>query len=552
MNKTKLLTVIFVLITSCYYLGIAQESPVKQPKLVVGIVVDQMRAEYLYRYQNNYGEGGFRRLMKEGFNCRNTLFNYVPTYTGPGHASVYTGTTPSVHGIVGNNWYERNSKTKVYCTQDDNVNGVGSSDDNKSKAGKMSPVRMLAPTVGTELKLFHQNRSKVIGISLKDRASILPAGHNADAAYWYENGNFISSTFYMKDLPAWVKEFNNRKLAEQYLSTDWNTLLPIKQYTNSRPDDSPRYEGLFKGETQPVFPHKLAELKDKNGGLNLLRATPFGSTITRELAEAAIKAENLGKDNWCDLLAISFSSPDYVGHQFGIDAIETEDTYIRLDKEIELLLNFLDKEVGKGNYLLFLTADHAAVRTPSLLKDEKIPSGYFPEKAFDDSLKNFSKRTFGENIVEHYINQQIYLRHDLIASKNLNKKEVHEKFIQYIYGFDGVADVWSEQDIRKPFAMKGEVESRVKAGYKASRCGDIIINFEPGWVEFHSTGTTHGAPYKYDTHVPLLFFGWNIRQGESWNTCYITDIAPTVSALLSIPFPGAANGNVINEVVKKP
>ena len=265
-------------------------------------------------FWNKYGNDGFKKLVNEGFFCKNTNYNYVPTYTGPGHAAIYTGTTPAVNGIIANDWFDSSNNKNVYCAEDNKVVGVGTT----AKEGKRSPVNMLTSTISDELRISTNMKSKVIGIALKDRSAILPAGHAANASYWYDgsNGCFISSTYYMKELPIWVQEFNKKELPKKYLSQPWNTLLPIEQYTESLPDDN-KYETLSKGETKPVFPHDLANLYPKNGGLGMIRGTPFGNTLTKDFAIETIKQENLGKSGATDFLAVSFSSPDYIGHYYG-------------------------------------------------------------------------------------------------------------------------------------------------------------------------------------------------------------------------------------------
>ncbi len=319
----------FLFISSLYAQGAKTRKPDTSPKLVLGIVVDQMRYDYIYRFWNKYGNGGFKRLVNEGFFCRNTHYNYMPTYTAPGHASIYTGTTPAVHGIVGNNWFVKEENKSTYCTDDKTVKTVGST----SAAGEMSPANMWSSAITDELRLVSNFQSKVIGISLKDRSSILPAGHLANAAYWFDsqNGAFITSTHYMQDLPSWAAKFNAQDKAKEYLSKSWTTLLPVQQYTESLPDDNP-FEGLFKGEQKPVFPHNLPEIF-KQDGYEAIRYTPFGNSMVTDFALTAILAEKLGKGAATDFLAISYSSTDYIGHRYGPRAIELEDTYLRLDED---------------------------------------------------------------------------------------------------------------------------------------------------------------------------------------------------------------------------
>jgi predicted AlkP superfamily pyrophosphatase or phosphodiesterase len=371
-----------IIITGLFSLSLHAQTDVKvipqkentKPKLIVGIVIDQMRYDYLAKYYNKFSENGFKKLLTQGFNCKNTNYNYAPTYTGPGHASIYTGTTPSFHGIIGNDWFVIDSGRVIYVTDDPTVQTVGSA---STKAGKMSPHNMLASTIGDELRLYSNLKSKVISVSLKDRAAILPGGHLSNGSYWFDSGsgNFITSTFYKKELPQWVTDFNVQHLSDKYLSQPWNTLLPIEQYTESAEDDN-HYEGLYKGETKPVFPHNLPAMFSKTD-YEVLLSTPFGNTIVKDIALAALKSENLGKGDNTDFLAISFSSTDYIGHMMGPQSIELEDTYLRLDRDLAEIITYLEKKYGKDNFLLFLTADHAVAYVPQELMDLKMNAGYF-------------------------------------------------------------------------------------------------------------------------------------------------------------------------------
>lgn len=517
----------------------------QQPKLVVGIVVDQMRYDYIYRYWSKFGNDGFKRLVNEGFFCRNTHYNYVPTYTGPGHASIYTGTTPEVHGIIANDWYTIESRKETYCTEDGSVRTVGA-----KSSGHMSPKNMLATSVADELRLSNGKRSKVIGIALKDRGAILPAGHTANAAYWYDgySGNWITSTFYMQDLPQWVTNFNAKEYPKQYLSKPWTPLLPIEQYTESLPDDSP-YEKKFKGETAPVFPHDLPKLMADNQGLGLLRTTPFGNTLTKDFALEAIKNENLGKGQYTDMITVSFSSPDYVGHSFGTMAIETEDTYLRLDKDIAEMLKFLDTWVGKNNVVVFLTADHGAVQVPAYLQDNKVPSGYLNPWPVLDSLKRTYFAAHGDSIILKYDNHQVYLNRKAIAEKRLNKTDIENQVAAAMMKVKGISGAVTATVINSTQFTEG-IKYRIQKGYYPKRSGDVMLYLDPAWVEYERVGTTHGAPYTYDTHVPLLWYGWNIKAGSSSEPLTITDIAPTLSMFLNIPFPNGCTGRPIPFLTK--
>ncbi len=519
----------------------------QKPKLIVGIVVDQMRVDYLTRYESKFGEGGFKKLIKGGYFNKNANFNYVPTYTGPGHASIFTGSVPRVNGIISNDWYDKKTGKNIYCAQDETVTTVGST----SNAGKMSPRNMLTTTIGDEMRLATNMQAKVIGISQKDRASILPAGHTANAAYWYDgsNGAFITSTFYMQQLPLWVSAFNDKKLPEKYLSQDWTTLLPIASYSESLPDDN-AFEGLFKGESKPVFPHKLAELKEKNKGLNMIRATPFGNTLTKDFALEAIKNEQLGADALTDLLSVSFSSTDYVGHQYGINAIETEDTYLRLDKDLEELITYLEKNIGKDNFVIFLTADHGGAHNAAYLQSLKVPAGLIDEKGIEDAMKAHLKEVFGDTLVMSFSNQQFFLNHTTLAKNKLKLKEVTMEAARFALTLEGVANAYSLYDVIASSQSNDVALSRIYMGFNDVRSGDVILNYLPAYLDYGKTGTTHGAAYSYDTHVPLLWYGWKINQGSSYEPVNISDIAPTLSSFLDISFPNGCVGKPIGGLVK--
>jgi predicted AlkP superfamily pyrophosphatase or phosphodiesterase len=530
-----------------FSLLIALSSLAQKPKLIVGIVVDQMRVDYLTRYESKFGEGGFKKLIKGGYFNKNANFNYVPTYTGPGHASIFTGSVPRVNGIISNDWYDKKTGKYVYCTDDETVNTVGS----ESKAGKMSPRNMLTTTIGDELRLATNMQAKVIGISQKDRASILPAGHTANAAYWYDgsNGAFITSTFYMQQLPTWVITFNDKKLPEKYLSQDWTTLLPLASYTESLADDN-AFEGLFKGESKPVFPHKLAELKEKNKGLNMIRATPFGNSLTKDFALEAIKNEQLGADEITDFLSVSFSSTDYVGHQYGINAIETEDTYLRLDKDLEELINYLEKNIGKDNFVVFLTADHGGAHNAAYLQSLKVPAGFIDEKAIETAMKAHLKEVFGDTLVMSFSNQQFFLNHSTLSKNKLKLKEVSMEAARYALTLEGIANAYSVYDVVAASQSNDVALSRIYMGFNDVRSGDVILNYLPAYLDHGKTGTTHGAAYTYDTHVPLIWYGWKINQGASYEPVNISDIAPTVASFLDISFPNGCVGKPIGGLVK--
>ncbi|WP_461598149.1 alkaline phosphatase PafA [Winogradskyella sp.] len=527
-------------------LAILQNETSSRPKLVVGIVVDQMRYDYLTRFESKFGEGGFKRMINEGFNCKNNHFNYVPTYTGPGHASVYTGTTPKYHGIISNNWYDKDIKESVYCAQDDNVESVGTT----SKAGKMSPNRMLTTSVADENRLFTQMRGKTIGIAIKDRGAILPAGHTANAAYWFhgkDEGVWITSTFYRDDLPQWVRDFNASNTAESYLKT-WNTYYPIENYIESG-NDLNNFESGFKGKSTATFPYDLAVLKSENGGFDILKATAYGNSLTVDFALAAIQGESLGKDEDTDILTVSFSSTDYVGHNFGVNSKEIEDTYIRLDKDLERFFNYLDENIGEGEYTVFLTADHGAVNVPAYLQSVKIPAGYLDYNDRKERFQKFLLEKYGTvDIVENVSNNQLFFNKEKLKELGLDIHEVEQALVDEQISYPNIAKVYTATTMSSTNYTTG-IEALLQNGFNQKRSGDVIIVDDIAHIAYGKTGSTHGSGLNYDTHVPLLFFGKGIKHGQTYEKTVIPDIAPTISALLGISFPNGATGQPLGFVI---
>jgi len=517
------------------------------PKLVVGIVVDQMRYDYLTRFWDHYSDGGFKRLANEGFNCKNNHYNYAPTSTGPGHASIYTGTSPSNHGIIGNNWYDKASEKIVYCASDENYTSVGTD----APTGKMSPHWMTVSTVTDELRLFTQQRGKVIALALKDRGAVLPGGHMANAAYWYNGGvegDWISSSYYMEELPKWVQKFNASDAAEKY-KKPWETLKNIRTYVESGADDN-TYEGMFNGETAPVFPHDLPALWDRNNQFDILRVTPYGNSLTTDFALAAIDGEDLGQDAIPDFLAVSYSSTDYVGHEFGVNSKEIQDTYLRLDQDLERLLRALDQKVGNGEYLVFLTSDHGAVDVPAYLKDQKLPAGYMDSQGMSAKFKEFMSFNYGEaRLIKNYSNAQFFLDHDAIRNLDMEIKDVQRDIAQELLSYDGISRTFTGYQMEHNEYTQG-IPYIIQNGYNQKRSGDIMLVLDPAVVYYSQTGSTHGSPYVYDTHVPLLFFGKGISKGSTAERTEITDIAPTISTILGMAFPNGTSGEPIVEVLE--
>lgn len=519
----------------------------QKPRLVVGIVVDQMRMDYLYRFKHKFSSNGFKRLTKHGFLFKNAHYNYVPTYTAPGHASIYTGTTPSNHGIIGNNWYSRKKGLSVYCVADLEVNGVGGSDKN----GKMSPKNLQVTTITDELLAATNFQSKVVGISIKDRGAILPAGHNPTGAYWFDSstGNFITSTYYTDELPQWVTDFNKKKLVSSYLDQVWNPLLPINNYTESSPDNV-SYERPFRGKTTTTFPYDLKELSYQNGS-GLIRTTPWGNTLVMDMALATIEGEELGKDNVTDFLAVSFSSTDYVGHAFGPNSIELEDTYLRLDQDIAHLLNTLEKKFG-NEVLVFLTADHGAANVPLYLESIKLPGGYSNETTLRKQVEKFMTDQYGEgDWILNVSNDQVFLNRPVIQTKKLDLNAIQQELRGYLLSLDHVADVFTANELAKRNST-ALPKRLVENGFNTQKSGDVAIKHKSGYIDdsWGKQGTTHGSGYRYDTHIPIIFYGFGISHGTSVRSVNIVDIASTLAMLLNTSLPSASTGAPLKELFK--
>lgn len=517
----------------------------ERPKLVVGIVVDQMRWDYLYRFYDRFSDNGFKRLMNEGFNCEQTFINYLPAYTAPGHSCIYTGSIPSIHGIAGNDWINKQNNKSVYCTEDKTVLPVGGS----WKAGQMSPANLLASTITDELRLATNFKSKIFGFSIKDRGAIIPAGHLANGAFWYDDstGNLMSSNYYGNALPQWLQEFNNKKFPEQWLRFGWTLSKEDSTYVQSLPDSN-GYEGNFFGESKPIFPH----LKAQGKNLSNLRKIPAGNSFILDASKECINAEHLGIENRTDFLCVSLSSTDYIGHQFAPNSVEIEDTYIKLDKDLEGFLSFLDKTVGKNQYLIMLTADHGGAHNAKFLNDIKIPAGNENEANLLTTLKAELLQKFAsDSLILGWENYQIFLNELQIEKKKVNRSELIAAIKNFFNALPQVAYVIDMEHIDETPTPE-PIKSMIVNGYNRLRSGQIQVIFNPGWyLGYSETGTTHGTWHPYDTHIPLLWYGWKIKSGSSNKINYMTDIAATFAALLHIQMPNGNIGKPIEALMQK-
>ena len=525
-----------------------QSSTSSKPKLIVGIVIDQMRWDYINQFKAHFtSQQGFMRFVNEGASCNNNFIPYVPTVTACGHAAVYTGSTPAIHGIAGNQWYDNYQQRTVYCVEDPTVMSVGVEG---SAAGKMSPVNVWTTTLGDEIKLANNFKSKVYGISIKDRGAIIPAGHTADGAFWYDSksGNFISSTYYGKNLPKWVTEFNGQHRVDSLYAKGWNLSLAKSVYEANCDGDMNAYESTPLGAEQKGFPYTLSQFIGKDYGK--ISSTPYGNNIVAEMAERALVNEQLGKDDITDLLAISFSSPDYIGHSFGPNSWETLDGYIKLDAVIAQLFASLDQQVGKNNYTVFLTADHAVANIPDFSKKHKIPGGLISESSIKKELGQLLlKQGLSDKLITAINEYNIHFNHPLMDSLGISQDKMVQLVRQYVEQKPGIIQVVEARKAATA-ALPEELRERIVNGYTPQRSGDLFIVTKSGYMDGYATGTNHGVFYNYDAHITLIWYGNGIKKGQVNTVNYMTDIAPTVSTLLGIQMPSGAIGKPILEVLK--
>ncbi len=516
-----------------------------RPKIVVGVVVDQMRWDYLYRYQDRYMDGGFKRLLQQGFTCENVHINYSPTSTGPGHSCVYTGSVPAIHGIIGNSWYDRSVGRSVNCVEDTSVQNVGVP---HKKGGPRSPRQLLVTTIGDELKLSNNSRSKVVAVSFKDRGAILPGGHMSNGSYWFDNdtGKFKTSTYYMSELPQWVNDFNHRKLSDYYLTQTWKTLYPIETYVQSTEDNKPYEWGLIDKE-HPVFPF---EYSTQDNGYAAIAKSAFGNILTFEMAKAAIEGEGLGTNDFTDMIAISFSATDAIGHAVGPNAIEIEDTYLRLDQEFAEFFTYLDNRFGSDGYLFFITADHGVSHSPGFLKEKGVPTGDYTDN-FVEEINDFVKNMYGIDKAIISFKYEIYLNWTEIRGKNtVDEENLMNEIILMIKEQPGVLDAWPSRKLGLA-PWPETIKERFINGYNALRGGDIQIVFQSGWKQGIGKGANHGSWHPYDSHIPLVWMGWNVEHGQTNRYIEMSDIAPTLAAMLKIQMPSGSIGTPILEITDK-
>ena len=544
MQKLNLKTYFTFIILLSFCISAQSEKKVNEnPRLVVGIVVDQMKYEYIPKFWNKYGNNGFKRLVSQGFNAKNAHYSYAVTSTAPGHATVVTGTTPNYHGIVGNEWFNPSLNKEIYCVDDFLQKSVGTLSDE----GKKSPRSLQTTTISDENRISSNFKAKTFSVALKDRSAVLSGGHTSKMSYWFNaknEGKFITSSYYMNELPEWVKRFNERKNIKKYI-TNWDTYYDINLYVESGPDLN-QHEIKYLGKNNSTFPYDLErKSKTKSGKIDydVIKYSPFGNDIVKDFALDAIEHENLGKDEITDFLHIGFSSTDHLGHRFGSNSVEVLDMYIRLDKNIEDILNYLDKNVGEKNYIVYLTSDHGITHVPSYLSENKVPfNQLYSMNVFNEELKKY---------IKDVSNYNVYLNKDRIDESGYSHDEIKALIKNELKKEPWVYDVYDFAQLDE--AVSYSEDYGINMIYYNSHPdlrGDLAFFLKPLWHKKSSSASNHGTGRTYDTHVPLIFYGKGIRNGSSNKKIYVRDIAPTLSVILGINFTALSTGSPIISAIK--
>jgi predicted AlkP superfamily pyrophosphatase or phosphodiesterase len=547
-NLAVLASILCIFSESLCFSQNSSKIPPEKPKLIIGIVVEQMRYDYLARFWNQFGDGGFKRLVNEGTNCKNANYNHFFSQTGVNFTTLVTGTTPSYHGIVADEWYVPLKNKIVNCVDDEMEKTVGGSFD----AGRISPRNILTTTIGDEIRLSNFMQSKVISISLEGAPAVLAGGHTPNAAYWFDgvNGTWTSGSYYMKELPSWVVDFNNKKFADMYMARSWEAKLSLDLYTQCLTDDNPYETGLNGKRTFPYPLYEIGATKSKDKfNYKLLKSTPFGNTLTADFAINTIVNENLGKDDYPDLLMVDFAATENIGQNFGTYSVEVMDAFLKLDEDINHLLSFVDTEIGKQNVLIFFTSDHGAAANAEYLATTRIPVGYFSQTSSVSLLKTYLNAVYGKgDWIKHYHAQQVYLNRDLIEESKISLTDIQNKTAQFLLQFTGVSNTVTATTLQNSYFSDG-VFAKMQKGFNQKRSGDVIINLDPGWAEKNGSAATHNSSYSYDTHVPLIWYGWKVKRGNVLDKIDMVDVAPTISYFLEIASPNASSGQPIQGVI---
>ncbi len=525
--------------------------PPDKPRLVVGIVVEQLRYDQLERIWDILPDNGLRRMVNEGTYYRNTSIDHLSTQAAPGLATIATGASPSAHGITSDSWFSPFNDEMIYCVQDPSVNPVGGS----FETGLFSPANLLSSTFADELQMATCHRSRVYGIGIREMSAIITAGHAADGAFWYDDrtGTWMSSTWYAPVLPPWLMDMNAMMLPLQYLNQQWKPLLDPATYPGCQPD-SGKYEAGFNGQTW--FPYDLKALSTKGKLINvtrnygLLRETPFADDFTTDLAIRLIDNEKLGQDEITDYLAITYSASDYIGHRFGPTSLEASDALVRLDRNIARLLDKIDKSLGKKNVLVYLVSAHGVSEIPAVLGQHRIPSGYFRVNQSLQLLRSYLNAVYGHgDWVRGIFDSQIFLNRGLIEDAKISLEEVQKRVARFMVQFAGVASAVPTSAFEMS-EFSGGLLQKMSNNYSQQRSGDVMFALNPGWVEKNDNVTGHNSPWEYDSHVPLIWFGWTASKASVTRSVSTRDIATTLSVLCRVPLPNASSGDPLHELFR--
>ncbi|MEN8203755.1 MAG: alkaline phosphatase family protein [Bacteroidota bacterium] len=525
----------------------AQKIPSQKPRLIVGITVSGMMYDYLSVYWDKFGDDGFRRMATHGANCKNARYNYLITEPSVGYASIATGAKPSEHGIVSDYWYKRIANEIAYSLDDPDQTTIGGS----YGTGAYSPRAMHNRTLSDELRVKSRFRSRSIGVAIDPQAAILMAGHTATGAYWLDpiKASWVSSSYYMDSLPAWVNEFNEKNYRDLYLDRMWETLSPISEYSESMLDNNP-YEIGF--DEQITFPYDLARISGASRGepdYTTLLSTPWGNTYTKDLAIAAIVNEELGKGEATDMIHIGFNATKYLAQRYSTWSVEIQDAYLRLDRDIAHLLTFLEDQLGLENVLVYLTAENALAVDPRYLSEYRIPSGFFNYRTSISLLKSYLNAIYGRgDWVTFYYAQQIYLNHQLIEDSRLSLEDVQDQVARFMIQMNGVSNAVQSYVLQRNQFTDGVLQ-KVQNSYYQKRSGDVILYLTPGYVEHSNVGGGIFAEFQYAPHVPLIFYGWKVNRITIPYKVSPTDIATSIASFLEISMPENATGTVITDVV---
>ena len=547
-------TGIVVIVFLCGFFNLSGQGaylPPDKPALIVGIVVEQLRFDQIERFRDKLSENGIKKMINEGTFFRNASFDYMLTQSAPGFSTISTGTEPSYHGIASDNWYLPLKNEFIYCTKDVSVNPVGGS----YESGLHSPVNLNASTFSDELKNASGRKSKVFAIGIKEHSAIFSAGHAADGAFWYDNstGTWMSSTYYMSLLPSWVNDFNASNFSESYLNTTWNLLRRESDYSICLPDSN-SFETGFNGVS--YFPYDINKISKPEGrgsvrNYAFLRETPFADALTTSFAIKLIEKEGLGKDEIPDFLSICYSSTDYIGHRFGPSSVETADAIFRLDKNIEALLTYLIDSLGKKNILIYFTSAHGVSEIPAIMKDNRIPAGYFNQNQALQLLRSYLNAIYGEgDWVKGFSERQIFLNRTLIEDARIPIEDIQKKTARFLIQFTGVASAFPYYAFEANDFGNGHLR-RIVNNFSPQRSGDVIVTLNPGWIDKEGDQlTNHNSPYEYDCHVPLIWYGWTVNRSTVMRKVNMTDIAATLSSLCRVPYPNACTGEPMSELFR--